>query len=144
MRYLLPALAFAALGACAATSRAPADPYTAAYNVDANAMVRIVMDATQSQHMHLAVVEQSNNFDNARFVIVPDDAAPGDHTALVIHLDQERGSDRFQTCFGACRSWVHVTPIGDGLEVQRRAAAMLTALDDRTTMARYAFATEAR
>jgi hypothetical protein len=137
------ALAVAALGACAAAPRAPVastaspDPYTATYEVDANSMVPILMDATHSQNMRLAVVEQSKDFDRARFVVVPDNGAPGDATALVIHLDQARGTEQFKTCFGPCRSWVHVTPIGDTAEAQARAASLMASISDHTAYARY-------
>ncbi len=77
-----------ALGGCAELQRPTQPAYSARYEVDANSMVPIVIDATRAQHMRVAVIEQPYA-DRANFVVLPNDDS-ADHTALVVHLASGR------------------------------------------------------
>jgi hypothetical protein len=113
--------------------------YTARYEVDADKMVPIIINATEAQHMRVAVIDKSE-VNAASFVVVPNDNTDG--TALVVHLSTVHDSSHFATCFGPCRSAIAVTPVAYGTAgtmlvgdaatdvAKQRARRLLVALHD--------------
>jgi hypothetical protein len=127
------AILFAAVIASGcATMQRPAEPsYSAAYEVDANSMVPIIVNTTHAQNMRVAVIQQPDAMDRANFVVLPTDG--GDATPLVIHLTQLRDSERFATCLGnTCRSAIAVNPVGANASgaAYQRAQSLLSALSE--------------
>jgi hypothetical protein len=133
MRATLFISSFVVMAGCAAM---PAQSTTvngnhAAYEVDANSMVPIVMNVTRAQGLRVAVIDATYN-DRASFIALPNDEG-GDRTPMVIRLSQADGSERFAHCFGTCRSSVDVTPLGNVYAsdaAKARATQLLAALSD--------------